>query len=102
MTSLTAIRRGHTDQAMGNVVGSNLCNLLLVLGATATLAPVPVPALAAWWQSGWLDMGMMIFMTLLLLLFAKTHRHSITRWEGIALLLFYAGYMTFGVLRETL
>ena len=47
-------------------------------------------------------MGMMIFITLLLLLFAKTHRHSITRWEGVLLLVLYGGYMTFGVLREKL
>ena len=45
---------------------------------------------------------MIFFATALLLLFAKTHRHCITRWEGVWLLVLYVGYMTFGVLREKL
>ena len=95
-TSIMAVRKGHTDLAVGNVVGSNFCNLLLVLGATATIADVPVP------EWGWFDLSMMIIITLVLLLFAKTQRHSITRWKGVALLVAYAAYMTFGVLREKL
>ncbi len=95
-TSIMAVRKGHTDLAVGNVVGSNFCNLLLVLGATATIASVPVP------EWGWFDLTMMIVITMVLLLFAKTHHHSITRWEGVWLLVLYVGYMTFGVLRETL
>ena len=43
-TSLVAARRGHTDLAVGNVVGSNLFNLLLVVGIAALVAPVAVPA----------------------------------------------------------
>ncbi len=95
-TSIMAVRKGHTDLAVGNVVGSNFCNLLLVLGATATIADVPVP------EWGWFDLTMMIVITLVLLLFAMTHRHCITRWGGVWLLVLYVGYMTFGVLRETL
>ena len=70
-----------------------------ILGLMAVLFG-PVPALAAWWQWGWFDLSMMIVITFVLLLFAKTHRHSITRWEGVWLLVLYGGYMTFGVVRE--
>ncbi|MCP3974393.1 MAG: hypothetical protein GY720_07865 [bacterium] len=44
VTSLPAARSGHADLAVGNVVGSNLFNLLLVLGSTATLRSVPLVA----------------------------------------------------------
>ncbi len=94
ITSIMAVRKGHTDLAVGNVVGSNFCNLLLVLGATATIADVPVP------EWGWFDLTMMIVITMVLLLFAKTHHHSITRWEGVVLVVLYVGYIAFGVARE--
>ncbi|MHC4107775.1 MAG: sodium:calcium antiporter, partial [Planctomycetota bacterium] len=99
-TSLAAVRKNHADLAVGNVVGSNLCNLLLVLGATATIKPVPVPALGSsvLQQSGWFDLGMMIVITFILLVFAKTH--SITRRKGVFLLACYGIYMAFGVARE--
>ncbi len=94
ITSIMAVRKGHTDLAVGNVVGSNFCNLLLVLGATATIADVPVP------EWGWFDLSMMIAITLALLLLAKTGRHSITRRRGVALLVAYVAYIAFGVARE--
>ena len=41
--ALMAVRRGHTDLAVGNVVGSNIFNILLVMGATGIVRPVPAP-----------------------------------------------------------
>jgi MscS family membrane protein len=43
-TGIVAVRRGHTDLAMGSVVGSNIFNLLFILGVTSTLHPVELPA----------------------------------------------------------
>lgn len=94
-TTLAACRKGHPDLAVGNVVGSNLFNLLLVLGLTSVVSPVPVPA--AW---GWWDLAAMMAMTLLLVPIVLLRRHRITRAEGIALLTLYLGYMAFGVVRE--
>lgn len=96
-TSVIACRKGHNDLAVGNVVGSNLFNILLVLGATCLFGDVPVPSPWGWW-----DLGMMLFLTLILLPMALTSRHRITKPEGGFLLVCYFGYITFGVLREYL
>jgi cation:H+ antiporter len=95
VTTIVACRRGHTDLAVGNVVGSNMFNILLVLGLTASIADVPVPGFG-----GWQDLGAMMVLTALLWWFAGTHRRHVTRGEGGILLGLYVAYMTWGVLRE--
>jgi cation:H+ antiporter len=94
-TTLAACLKGHPDLAVGNVVGSNLFNILLVMGVTSVVSDVPVPS--AW---GWYDLGMMMLLTGLLIpiTFGKTHR--VNRFEGILLLALYLGYMIFSVVRE--
>ena len=103
VTSVLASRRGHTDLAVGNVVGSNLFNLLLVLGTTSAIAPVPLPAEVSvlGLASGWWDLLAMTGLTLLLWPFAATHRHRILKWEGFLLLAAYAGWLAWSILRET-
>jgi len=93
-TAIIAVRRGHHDLAVGNIVGSNLFNLLLVLGVTTVIKPVPRPV-----DGGW-DLGAMIAITVLLWFMALTNKFKITRWEGALLLFLYFGYMTWCVLRE--
>jgi cation:H+ antiporter len=94
MTALIAVRKGHHDLAIGNIVGSNLFNLLLVLGVTASIEPVLLPEYGYW------DLGAMITITVLLWFMALTHKLKVTRFEGGVLLFLYLGYMTWCVLRE--
>ena len=94
ITALIAVRKGHHDLAVGNIVGSNLFNLLLVLGTTAVIEPVPRPEHGIW------DLLAMTVVTVLLWVMALTNRFKITRWEGALLLFLYVGYMTWCVLRE--
>jgi len=96
VTSIIACRKGHNDLAVGNVVGSNLFNILLVLGVTAVIAPVPVPGARGWW-----DLAVMMLLTVLLLPIAHAHRGRILRWEGAVLLLCYAAYIGFRVMHES-
>lgn len=93
-TSLMACRKGHDDLAVGNVVGSNVFNLLLVLGLTVLVAPVALPT-----AHGWFDLIFMVAITCLLMAMART-RHRITRFEGALLLAMYVGYMAWTVGRE--
>ncbi len=65
-TSLMAARRGQVDIAVGNVVGSNLFNILLVLGVTATITPTPVP------QGGLRALSAMLMLALVLVPMSKT------------------------------
>lgn len=86
-TSIVAARRGNTDIAIGNVVGSNIFNILLVLGVTAAVRPLPFPTANA------VDLGVMIGANLLLLAaMFLGRRNTLGRWEGGVLL---AGYLVY-------
>ncbi|PXA03946.1 calcium/sodium antiporter [Coraliomargarita sinensis] len=81
--SVAAARSGHSDICAGNIVGSNLFNLLLIGGCVSTLVPFPVePILFK------VEFPAVILLTTLLLWFFKTG-HVVSRREGLVLLLLY-------------
>lgn len=81
--------KGHTDIAIGNVVGSNILNILAVMALPGMIHPVDMGAAVLW-----RDFGMMLVLTLLLMLFAYgiSARPVITRIEGVILLSAWIGY----------
>ena len=87
--TVTAVLRGHADMAIGNVVGSNILNILAVLAIPALLAPQVIEVAVLW-----RDYGIMLALTALLILFAYGigSRKIITRFEGAVLVTAYAGY----------
>lgn len=87
VTSGIATWKGQTDIAIGNVVGSNIFNLLLINGLCAVIKPIPVPR-----AGGRQDLMMMVFLALLLLPLSVTDRRRIVRWEGALLLLIYVSF----------
>ena len=90
-TSLFAIRKGQADLAIGNVVGSNIFNLLFILGVSSSIRPVPVPG------RGFTDLAAMAVFSLMLLPFALSQR-KLARHEGLLLLIGYLGYMAWRTL----
>ncbi len=97
VTSVVAAIRGHRDLAVGNVVGSNLFNILGVLGLTAVLAPGGLPVAAS---AVSFDIPVMIAVAVACLPLLFTG-HILRRWEG-ALFVAYAGiYTTYLVLGAT-
>jgi len=93
VTCLLAARQGSHDLALGNVVGSNLFNILFVLSSTALIAPVPVP------PGGWVDLSVSAALAVVLLPMAVTQQRRVTRGEGLFLLAVYAGYIAFQMVR---
>lgn len=93
-TSLAAVRKNQTDIAIGNVVGSNLFNILLVLGVTSTVAEVPIPP-----ASGGIALLVMLFLSMVLWPMTSFQRRNVNRFEGAFLLAVYVGYMIFAVVR---
>ncbi len=87
VTAVTAALRGHPDVAFGNVVGSNIVNVLGILGATALVQPLAVPP-----EIARVDIWVMLAATALLVAVTVTGAR-ITRPEGAGLLVLYAGYM---------
>lgn len=87
VTSIIAVRRGEGDIAFGNIIGSNIFNILGILGVTAVIAPLDVPAQIARFD-GWV----MLASALVLVFFAFTGLR-IGRREGATLLVGYALYL---------
>lgn len=88
-TTLTAAIRGQAALAIGNVLGSNLFNLLAVMGVTAMVAPVPVPEM---FKS--VDLWIMLAATVLLLPFVVKGA-QISRLSGVGFMAAYIGYLYF-------
>jgi cation:H+ antiporter len=89
VTSITAARKGLSDLAIGNVVGSCIFNLLMIGGTVGSIRPVPLPA------GGMVDVAALALLSALLLPICLHGPRNINRWEGAALLLLYAGYTAY-------
>ncbi len=85
-TSVVAARKGQSAIAIGNVIGSNVFNILLILGLTATISPLQIEGITT------IDMAVMLISVTLVWLFSFT-RYTVERWEGGLLLVIYIGYL---------
>ena len=89
-TSAMAAHKRNVEIAVGNVVGSNIFNIFFVLGVSAAIKPLPFQAKSNY------DVAVVIAASLLLFLAMFTgKKQSLDRWEGIAFLILYGGYITF-------
>ncbi len=84
-TSLVAAIKGESDVAIGNVVGSNIFNVIGILGVAALVMPIDAPDIS------WVDLGLMLVIAAALLPLARSGGR-VNRWEGAALLATYIGY----------
>lgn len=88
VTSIIAAIKGESSIALGNVIGSNVFNILFVLGASATISPMSIDPVL------FIDTLFMIIVTLITYLFAIQKR-DINKVESIVLVLLYIGYMAY-------
>lgn len=87
-TSVVAARKKNTDIAVGNIVGSNIFNIFLILGSTAVIMPVAFQAAAQ------IDIIVNIVLSLMLFMFIFTGKgRRLERWEGILFLVVYVAYL---------
>jgi cation:H+ antiporter len=89
VTSVMAAIRKHADVAYGNIIGSNIFNVLFILGTTALIKPSEIPA-----QIANFDIWVMMAATGLLVLFARTGI-KLQRWEGFAFVGGYGAYTAY-------
>lgn len=92
VTSIVASRKGENGLALGNVIGSNIFNILLVLAASAVISPIRITMLSVY------DAAILLVVSVIALVLAKT-REEINRKEGIFMLLVYVVYMVYIILR---
>lgn len=88
VTVVIAARRGHTELAVGNVVGSNLFNMMFVLAITSIVRPVETP------DGGAIDLIAMLALTIGLLPLCLVYRGRIVRWQAAFLLVGYIAWLT--------
>jgi cation:H+ antiporter len=92
ITSITAAIKKESEIAIGNIVGSNIFNILFVVGAASVISPLAVDSKI------FMDVFVMIFLTGLLLVFSRT-QFKIGRLEGLTLVAAYIGYFAYLFIR---
>jgi len=92
--SISSVRKGHHDIAIGNILGSNMFNLATVLPLPALIAPGVIDQTTSGRDFYWV-LGLTVALSLLIYGFAKTKNQSIPRWIAIPLLVSYAVYIFF-------
>ena len=93
VTSITALKKGENQLVIGNVIGSNIFNILFVLGASSAISAIPLDS------SMLIDVVFMIFVTVLCFIFGKT-QEKYDKKEGIILIALFIAYMAFAILRN--
>lgn len=93
VTSLTALKKGENQLVIGNVIGSNIFNILFVLGASSAISQIPLDS------SMLLDVVFMVGVTILCFIFGKT-QDKYDKKEGIILVGLFIVYMAFAILRN--
>lgn len=88
VTSIAAARKNQADMALGNVIGSNIFNILLILGLAATISPLSFN------QENMIDIGILIIMSAEVFFFAK-RGYCLSRMQGAVLLIEYAAYVAY-------
>ena len=85
-TSVVAARKGQSAIAIGNVIGSNVFNILMILGLTATISPMQIQGITM------IDFSLMLGSVVLVWLFSRT-KYTVERWEGLLLVVGYLVYV---------
>ena len=93
MTSITALKKGENQLVIGNVIGSNIFNILFVLGASSAISAIPLDS------SMLIDVVFMLLVTILCFIFGKT-QDKYDKREGVILIALFIAYMAFAILRN--
>jgi cation:H+ antiporter len=93
VTSITALKKGENQLVIGNVIGSNIFNILFVLGASSAISAIPLDS------SMLIDVIFMIAVTILCFIFGKT-QDKYDKREGAILVILFIVYMAFAILRN--
>ena len=94
VTAITSLVKGHGSLSLGNIIGANIFNLVLVSGLSTVLSPFPVPNNNQIWginSSLVIDLPIMM-LVMVLLTIPSLIRGKLSRWQGIVLLTVYAGF----------
>lgn len=97
VTSIIAARRGNPEIAIGNVIGSCIMNIFVILGVTAIITPVP------FLDGSYIDLLVALLAPMVVLLLSMVglkNRYQLTRVDGLVILFIYVGYILYLISRE--
>ena len=95
VTAITSLMKGHGSLSLGNIIGANIFNLVLVSGAAITISPFPLPTgltINGIPASLIIDIPV-IFITMGILTIPTIIKGKLSRWQGISLLVIYAAFI---------
>lgn len=92
VTSVVAAKKGENDLAIGNVVGSNIFNILLILGVSATISPIRLDVTAVY------DTIILLVVSIICYVASRTKK-EIRKPEGIMFLVIYAAFLVYTIMR---
>lgn len=92
VTSIVAVRKGEVDIAIGNLVGTNIYNIFLILGLAATINPIVISS------NAFIDIIVLAITSFIVYIFIQ-HKKDINRKEGIIMILLYIIYIVYVVIR---
>ena len=96
VTSVTASRKGQNDMAVGNVIGSNIFNILMILGVSGTISPIALGDAAF---NNLVDVIILVGISIITYIFCVTGK-KISRWQGGVMVILYAAYMAYAIMRN--
>ena len=92
VTSVMAMKKGENDIAVGNVLGSNIFNMLLIIGSAAIINPMTVSMFAM------IDL-VFIIVTLLIFIALTYKKQEVNKWNGIIFIIIYVSYIIYTIIR---
>lgn len=92
VVSTTSALKGYSDMSVGNIIGSNICNLLFILGLSSIIRPVKFQK-----QTKWIENPMSILLTIIFFIICNINR-DINRIEGIILIILFILFLTYTII----
>ena len=92
VTSIVAVKKGESDIAIGNLVGTNIYNIFLILGLSATINPITIST------NAYIDIIILTITSFIVYIFIR-HKKDINKIEGITMILLYIIYIVYVVVR---
>lgn len=92
VTSIVAVKKGESDIAIGNLVGTNIYNIFLILGLSATINPITIST------NAFIDIIILTITSFIVYIFIR-HKKDINKIEGITMILLYIIYIVYVVVR---
>ena len=93
VTSIVAAKKGEVDMAVGNVVGSSIFNIMLILGVSCTILPVGVNF------ASMIDIGILLLVGIISFIYGLCGK-KVGRVKGITMVAMYVAYVVFAYLRD--